>query len=391
MEEDSQILEYPEDPSEWCTALRTQVRIITKQLNSYFQHDPEFIISSPEALVSEMADGTRMLKLLQYASFGYAYFPTMHIFPTQLFFKLENWNLAFEKLRGYGIVFVGIGAQDLVNGNLKLLLGVLHVLFLRAQSHHTCACCGSSAKYRLIEWIAQTIGPDYVSMDVKHFDFERSLQDGIVFGALFNAVFQLQKKHLESVIFPMIASQRELNFILHSNYHSQPSLEPLIEINNRDSLQLVEEVVNKSDQFFGIPAILEAVDIVQFPDSLANMTYISYFRDCVDFRFNQSASRNNSFILKQIYERIREHYIQVYLCLSTSASNKHLPRELVYLISKKVIYVILEALSLCPFCNPDKKCDCYWEKDLMPLLRSMLIAPTPTVNNLSLSGRRFLK
>jgi len=45
--------------------------------------------------------------------------------------KCENVHKALEYIRGRGIQLFNIGAEDIVDGNLKLILGLLWTLILR--------------------------------------------------------------------------------------------------------------------------------------------------------------------------------------------------------------------------------------------------------------------
>ena len=70
----------------------------------------------------------------------------------------------------------------------------------------------------------------------------------------------------------------------------------------------------KALQNMQIPAILDAEDMVQNPDELSNMTYISYFRDYLD-----AAQRRKD---QELFERTPVPGTRPFL-LNRSCSLKH--------------------------------------------------------------------
>jgi hypothetical protein len=51
--------------------------------------------------------------------------------PTMIFQKMENVNKALDFIKSRGVALTNIGAEDIVNKNLKLVLGMLWTIILR--------------------------------------------------------------------------------------------------------------------------------------------------------------------------------------------------------------------------------------------------------------------
>jgi len=155
--------------------------------------------------------------------------------------KLENLKFALDFLQQEGIKLVNIGPTDLVEGNLKLILGLIWTIILRYQIQLS---QGASAKQELLDWVRSKI-PEY---NINN--FTRDWQDGKAICALAEAVLPGQMN-------------------LPADFRSDPVA------NASMGIQSAEKNMK-------IPPILDAEDMVYNPDELSNMTYISYFRDYLD-------------------------------------------------------------------------------------------------------------
>jgi len=94
--------------------------------------------------------------------------------------KAENVNKALEFIRQRGIKLTNIGPEDIIDGNLKLILGMIWTLVLR----FTIADIseeGLSAKEGLLLWAQRKTAP-YKEVDVQ--DFSISWSDGLALCAL---------------------------------------------------------------------------------------------------------------------------------------------------------------------------------------------------------------
>lgn len=89
--------------------------------------------------------------------------------------KMENTKQALDRIKEMGVHLTNIGPEDIVDGNRKLILGMIWSLVLRfsiADINEE----GSSAKEGLLLWCQRRTVP-YDEVDVK--DFTRSWMDGL--------------------------------------------------------------------------------------------------------------------------------------------------------------------------------------------------------------------
>jgi filamin len=168
--------------------------------------------------------------------------------------KLENLNASLAFLQKEGIKLVSIGADNICDGNRTLIMGLIWTIILRYQIQVE---EGSSAKKELLEWVRSKI-PEY---NINNFTNDWTTGKAIC--ALAEAVLPGQMN-------------------LPRDFSNSPV---------RDA----QMGMNCAKENMNIPAILDAIDMVETPDELSNMTYISYFRDYLDM---ESRKRE-----QQLFER----------------------------------------------------------------------------------------
>jgi filamin len=154
--------------------------------------------------------------------------------------KLENTGLCLQFLKQEGIKLVAIGPEDITDGQLKLILGMIWTIILRYQINKGGA--SNSAKNDLLEWVRKKIPECNVN------DFLGSWSDG-------RAVC-----HLVEALEP-------------------GAFGPLDGLNPANSLDNATRGEQAAEDKMGIPQILDPNDMVAAADELSCMTYISYFRD----------------------------------------------------------------------------------------------------------------
>jgi filamin len=154
--------------------------------------------------------------------------------------KLENLNMALIFISHQGIKLVGIGAPDIHDGNLKLILGLIWTLILRFQIER--GSVSGSAKQELLEWVRKQVAP----YGLKPKNFTTDWTDGKLLSALTDSLK------------PGVINMAEL------------SKDPLVDTNNAMDVAATE---------YEIPKLIDATDMVECPDELSTMTYVSYFRD----------------------------------------------------------------------------------------------------------------
>jgi filamin len=130
-------------------------------------------------LETDLADGIIFINLLEEIS-AKIVSPKYNKNPRIRAQKLENLSFCFRFLKEEQIKLVGMGPEDLCDGNLKLTLGLIWTLILRFQIQR--GDSNSSAKNALLEWVRSKI-PEY---DIKNFTSD--WQSGKAIYALANAV-----------------------------------------------------------------------------------------------------------------------------------------------------------------------------------------------------------
>lgn len=124
-------------------------------------------------LGQDFSDGTRLIQLVEVLteqSLGrYNQAPVLRVQ------KMENTKLALDRIKEIGVHLTNIGPEDIVDGNRKLILGMIWSLVLRfsiADINEE----GSHAKDGLLLWCQRKTN-GYDRVDVK--DFTKSWVDGL--------------------------------------------------------------------------------------------------------------------------------------------------------------------------------------------------------------------
>ncbi|PAV17111.1 actin cross-linking [Pyrrhoderma noxium] len=194
------------------------------------------------SLVKDLSDGVKLIQLMEImgdVSLGrYNKNPRMRIQ------KAENVNLALEFITSRGVKLTNIGPEDIIDGNLKLILGMIWTLILR----FTIADIseeGVSAKEGLLLWCQRKTQP-YDEVNVQ--DFTYSWTDGLALCALIHC-------HRPDLI--------DYNSLNKADRHANTKL----------AFRIAEE-------HLGIPQLLDVEDLCDAarPDERSVMTYVaSYF------------------------------------------------------------------------------------------------------------------
>jgi hypothetical protein len=213
--------------------VRVQKKTFTRWCNTYLLERRIKV----EDLSTDLADGKALLNLLEQIS-SKTVAPTYNKNPKIRVQKIENVNFSLEFLKNEGIKLVGVGGGDIVDGNLKLILGVIWTIILRYQIQ---VAEGNSARQELLDWVRSQI-PEY---NINNFAGDWA--SGRAICALGEAV--------------------------------QPGQMNLPHDFTTDAVYNAHMGMTKAEQNMNIPMILDAEDMANAPDELANMTYISYYRD----------------------------------------------------------------------------------------------------------------
>jgi len=155
--------------------------------------------------------------------------------------KIENLNTCLKYIKGKNIKLVGIGAEDLHDGKLSLILGLIWTLILRFQIMADDEE-SANARQALLDWCNSVLNPQ--GLFVKNFTSD--WQNGRCFCGLVNAI---EAGHI-----------------------------PLDSVPASDAMNNNTKAFDAAEQLFGFPQVLDAIDVVENPDDLSIMTYVSYFR-----------------------------------------------------------------------------------------------------------------
>jgi len=102
--------------------------------------------------------------------------------PTMRVHKLENVSIALEFIqKELGVRLVGIGSEDVVDGQMKLTLGLLWSLFRRLRIETIRSEEGHSSEDALLSWLRK-MTEEYPHVKIS--SFKESFNDGMAFSAL---------------------------------------------------------------------------------------------------------------------------------------------------------------------------------------------------------------
>ncbi|ORZ08651.1 calponin homology domain-containing protein [Absidia repens] len=156
---------------------------------------------------------------------------------------VENVNMALEFIKQRGVALTNIGAEDIVDKNLKLILGMLWTIILR----FTIADIsqeGKNAKEGLLLWCQRKTSP-YREVDVR--DFTYSWADGLAFCALI--------------------------------HRHRPDLLDFDSLDKTDRHGNTKLAFNIAEQHLSIPQLLDVEDVcdISKPDERSVMTYVAEY------------------------------------------------------------------------------------------------------------------
>eukprot|EP01094_Clydonella_sp_ATCC50884_P018825 TRINITY_DN355_c0_g1_i1.p2 TRINITY_DN355_c0_g1~~TRINITY_DN355_c0_g1_i1.p2 ORF type:complete len:915 (-),score=491.82 TRINITY_DN355_c0_g1_i1:298-3042(-) len=135
-----------------------------------------------EDITTDLKDGTCICHFLEIATgkklAGWNKKPKMRVH------QVENQGIALKHItKDLGVHLVGIGSEDLADGNVKLTLGTLWSLF-RRMNIESISAEGKSSEDGLLLWL-QKMTEDYQNVSIQ--DFKDSFSDGMAFSALIHA------------------------------------------------------------------------------------------------------------------------------------------------------------------------------------------------------------
>ncbi|THH15844.1 hypothetical protein EW146_g4689 [Bondarzewia mesenterica] len=236
----------------------TQERTFCKWLNTKLESNGYPLMTS---LVKDLSDGVRLIQLMEIMgeldalldirsaihqlilTVGDVSLGRYNRNPRMRIQKAENVNKALEFITSRGVKLTNIGPEDIIDGNLKLILGMIWTLILR----FTIADIseeGLSAKEGLLLWCQRKTEP-YKEVNVQ--DFSLSWSDGLALCAL-----------------------------IHCHRPDLIDYDKLDKSDRHGNTQLAFDV---AAEHLGIPQLLEVADLCDSgrPDERSVMTYIASF------------------------------------------------------------------------------------------------------------------
>ncbi|XP_058261546.1 alpha-actinin-2-like isoform X2 [Hemibagrus wyckioides] len=159
------------------------------------------------------------------------------------FHKIANVNKALEYITSKGVKLVSIGAEEIVDGNVKMTLGMIWTIILRFAIQDI-SVEETSAKEGLLLWCQRKTAP-YRNVNVQN--FHCSWKDGLAFCALI--------------------------------HRHRPDLIDYSKLNKDDHLGNLNLALEIAEKHLDIPKMLDPEDIINTPkpDERAIMTYVSCF------------------------------------------------------------------------------------------------------------------
>nr|1SJJ_A Chain A, actinin [Gallus gallus]1SJJ_B Chain B, actinin [Gallus gallus] len=157
--------------------------------------------------------------------------------------KISNVNKALDFIASKGVKLVSIGAEEIVDGNVKMTLGMIWTIILRFAIQDI-SVEETSAKEGLLLWYQRKTAP-YKNVNIQNFHI--SWKDGLGFCALI--------------------------------HRHRPELIDYGKLRKDDPLTNLNTAFDVAEKYLDIPKMLDAEDIVGTarPDEKAIMTYVSSF------------------------------------------------------------------------------------------------------------------
>lgn len=193
------------------------------------------------------------------------------------FHKIANVNKALDFIASKGVKLVSIGAEEIVDGNLKMTLGMIWTIILRFAIQDI-SVEEMTAKEGLLLWCQRKTAP-YKNVNVQNFHL--SFKDGLAFCALI--------------------------------HRHRPDLIDYNKLSKDNPLQNLNTAFDVAEKYLDIPRMLDPEDMTNtaMPDERAIMTYVSSYYHCFSgAQKAETAANRICKVLKvnQENERLMEEY-----------------------------------------------------------------------------------
>ncbi|XP_043212343.1 alpha-actinin, sarcomeric-like isoform X2 [Amphibalanus amphitrite] len=193
------------------------------------------------------------------------------------FHKIANVNKALDFIASKGVKLVSIGAEEIVDGNLKMTLGMIWTIILRFAIQDI-SVEEMTAKEGLLLWCQRKTAP-YKNVNVQN--FHTSFKDGLAFCALI--------------------------------HRHRPDLIDYNKLSKDNPMENLMTAFDVAEKHLDIPKMLDPEDLINTPkpDERAIMTYVScYYHAFQGAQQAETASNRICKVLKvnQDNERLMEEY-----------------------------------------------------------------------------------
>lgn len=193
------------------------------------------------------------------------------------FHKIANVNKALDFIASKGVKLVSIGAEEIVDGNVKMTLGMIWTIILRFAIQDI-SVEEMTAKEGLLLWCQRKTAP-YKNVNVQNFHL--SFKDGLAFCALI--------------------------------HRHRPDLIDYSRLSKDNPLENLNTAFEVAEKYLDIPRMLDPEDLINTPkpDERAVMTYVScYYHAFQGAQQAETAANRICRVLKvnQENERLMEEY-----------------------------------------------------------------------------------
>ncbi|KAK8387970.1 hypothetical protein O3P69_020108 [Scylla paramamosain] len=269
--------EYMEQEEEWEREglldpawEKQQKKTFTAWCNSHLRKAGTLI----ESIEEEFRNGLKLMLLLEVISGETLPKPDRG---KMRFHKIANVNKALDFIASKGVKLVSIGAEEIVDGNLKMTLGMIWTIILRFAIQDI-SVEEMTAKEGLLLWCQRKTAP-YKNVNVQN--FHTSFKDGLAFCALI--------------------------------HRHRPDLLDYSQLSKDDPLHNLNLAFDIAEKHLDIPRMLDPDDLVNTPkaDERAIMTYVScYYHAFQGAQQAEMAANRICKVLKvnQENERLMEEY-----------------------------------------------------------------------------------
>lgn len=249
---------------------KQQKKTFTAWCNSHLRKAGTLI----ESIEEEFRNGLKLMLLLEVISGETLPKPDRG---KMRFHKIANVNKALDFIASKGVKLVSIGAEEIVDGNLKMTLGMIWTIILRFAIQDI-SVEEMTAKEGLLLWCQRKTAP-YKNVNVQN--FHTSFKDGLAFCALI--------------------------------HRHRPDLLDYSMLSKDDPLHNLNLAFDIAEKHLDIPRMLDPDDLVNTPkaDERAIMTYVScYYHAFQGAQQAEMAANRICKVLKvnQENERLMEEY-----------------------------------------------------------------------------------